>query len=213
MITAIVGSGGKTTLLKKLAQEARQKGKTVFVTTTTHMFIEEDALLTDDADLILSKLERDGYVMAGNAAESKLCALSLETFQKVAAQADITLVEADGSRHLPIKFPNSTEPVIPPLTDEIIVVCGMHALGKPAAEVCHRFELAQKCLSISNDTLITPEHIWQLVREGYIKPLQTAYPKAKITVYPAHDASPPQSEGAHRITEAYHQYIVNNQDL
>ena len=213
MITAIVGSGGKTTLLKQLAQEARQKGKTVFVTTTTHMFIEEDALLTDDADLILSKLERDGYVMAGNAVGSKLCALSLETFQKVAAQADITLVEADGSRHLPIKFPNSTEPVIPPHTDEIIVVCGMHALGKPAAEVCHRFELAQKCLSISNDTLITPEHIWQLVREGYIKPLQASYPKAKITVYPAHDASPLQAEGAHRITEAYHQFILNNQDL
>ena len=36
MIIAVVGSGGKTTLIKKLAAQHRSEGKTVFVTTTTH---------------------------------------------------------------------------------------------------------------------------------------------------------------------------------
>ena len=38
MIIAVVGSGGKTTLIKQLASRYRREGKTVLVTTTTHMF-------------------------------------------------------------------------------------------------------------------------------------------------------------------------------
>ncbi len=208
MIIAIVGAGGKTTLLKQMAQDFLHQGKTVFVTTTTHMFIEDDSLLTDDPAVILAKLEHDGYAMAGQATGIKLSSLSDDTFQRVAAQADITLVEADGSKHLPIKFPNATEPVIPPLTDQIIIVCGMHALGKPACEVCHRLELVKKCLHISDDTLITPEHIWHLVREGYVKPLQNSNPKAHITVYPAHDQSPFQQEAARWILETFKQFNI-----
>ena len=56
MIIAVVGSGGKTTLVKKLADRYHSEGKTVLVTTTTHMFIEEHTLLTDDADVICRAL-------------------------------------------------------------------------------------------------------------------------------------------------------------
>ena len=65
MSIAVVGSGGKTTLIKKLAARYRSQGRTVFVTTTTHMFIEEDTLLTDDADTIIGALRETGYAMAG----------------------------------------------------------------------------------------------------------------------------------------------------
>ena len=147
MIIAVVGSGGKTTLIKKLAEQYRAEGKSVLVTTTTHMFIEEDTLLTDDADNILRALEESGYAMAGIPAGIKFRALSPETFRAVCAQADVVLVEADGSKHMPLKFPNATEPVIPENTDEIIVVCGLNALGQKAKEVCHRLELVKNCLT------------------------------------------------------------------
>ena len=65
MIIAVVGSGGKTTLIKKLASQYLSAGKTVFVTTTTHMFIEKDTLLTDDPDTIIQRLKEKGYAMAG----------------------------------------------------------------------------------------------------------------------------------------------------
>ena len=184
MIIAVVGSGGKTTLIKKLAKQFCSEGKSVLVTTTTHMFAEEDTLLTDEAEKIIGTLQETGYVMAGLPEGEKIKGLSKETFSRVCAHADVVLVEADGSKRLPIKYPNETEPVIPPGTDEIIVVWGRHGLGKPAYQVCHRLELVTRCLGISADTPITREHVRKLLQAGYLTPLQEKYPNVKITVYP-----------------------------
>ena len=184
MIIAVVGSGGKTTLIKKLAARYRREGKTVLVTTTTHMFIEEDTLLTDDAEQIISAIQETGYAMAGVPDGIKIKALSRETFEAVCACADVVLVEADGSKHMPLKYPNDTEPVIPEHTAEIIVVCGMNAIGRRAREVCHRLELVKSCLGIEDDTVITPEHVRKLVTDGYLTPLQKAYPRARILFSP-----------------------------
>ena len=65
MIIAVVGSGGKTTHIKKLASRYQNEGKTVLITTSTHMFIEDDTLLTDDASTIIQALKETGRVMAG----------------------------------------------------------------------------------------------------------------------------------------------------
>ena len=184
MSIAVVGSGGKTTLIKKLAARYRSQGRTVFVTTTTHMFIEEDTLLADDAEVIIRTLKERGMVMAGVPERIKIKALSPETFDAVSAAADVVLVEADGSKHMPLKFPNATEPVNPPRVEEIIVVWGPHGLGKPAREVCHRLELVMACLGINEDTPITREHVSQLLEKGYLKPLRQQYPGVKILVYP-----------------------------
>ena len=184
MIVAVVGSGGKTTLIKNLAQKYRAEGKTVLVTTTTHMFIEEDTLLTDDADDIIRTLKERGMVMAGVPERIKIKALSPETFDAVSAAADVVLVEADGSKHMPLKFPNATEPVIPPKVEEIIVVWGPHGLGKPAREVCHRLALVLECLGIDGDTPITREHVSQLLEKGYLTPLRRRHPHADIAVFP-----------------------------
>ena len=189
MIISIVGSGGKTTLLKKLAAQYRSEGKRVFVTTTTHMFLEENMLLTDDPATIIRALQQDGFVMAGLSDGKKICALSEETYEAVCAHADVVLVEADGSRMHPLKYPRATEPVIPENTDEIIVVCGLNAMGQKAKDVCHRLELVKACLDIRDDALITPSHIQQLVTEGYLNPLRKAYPNMKITLQPRHDGS------------------------
>lgn len=189
MIIAIVGSGGKTTLIKKLTQQYRLRGKSVFVTTTTHMFIEKDTLLTDDAGTILGALRENGYAMAGIPQGEKIKALSKETFDTVCAAADVVLVEADGSKHLPLKFPNGTEPVIPENTDEVIVVCGLNALEQPAKNVCHRLELVKQCLGIGDDALITPLHVQKLVTQGYLLPLRKKYPHMKIRVSPRHDGT------------------------
>ena len=189
MIIAVVGSGGKTTFLRKMAAQYRKAGKSVFVTTTTHMFIEEDTLLTDDADMIIRRLKEDGYAMAGIPEGEKIRALSRNTYEAVCAVADVVLVEADGSKHLPLKFPNASEPVIPENTDEIVVVCGLNAIGQPVKDVCHRLELVKACLGIEDDTIITPEHIQKLVTDGYLKPLRAAYPEAKITLSPRHDGT------------------------
>lgn len=184
MIISVVGSGGKTTLIHKLAEQYRSAGKSVFVTTTTHMFIEADTMLTDDADAIIRKLGETGYVMAGIPEGEKIKALSRNTFERVCAHADVVLVEADGSKHMPLKYPNIAEPVIPDGTGKIIVVWGPQGLGKPAREVCHRLDLVLQCLGITEDTQLTRPHVRQLLQTGYLIPLRSQYPHAEILVYP-----------------------------
>lgn len=201
MITVVVGAGGKTTLIHQLADQFRKEGKKVFVTTTTHMYIEPDTLLTDNVERIIRQLKKTGYAMAGIPRGEKIAALPQSVYEAVCAEADEVLVEADGSKCLPIKFPNETEPVIPDNVEKIIVVCGLQALGKPAKEVAFRLELVTKCLNISDDTLITAAHIEQLVSEGYVIPLTEKYPEIPIEVHAAHDTSAYQCEVA-EILEA-----------
>lgn len=183
MIRAFVGAGGKTTLIHRQAAAFRAEGKRVFVTTSTHMFIEPDTVLSDDPDRIIAELHRTGYVMAGLPEGQKIRSLSLETYAKVCAHADVVLVEADGSNQKPIKYPNSTEPVLPDNVEEIVVVCGLQALGKPLREVSHRPELVKACLRAGDDTIITLEHIASVVREGYLRPLRKEH--RTVSVYPA----------------------------
>ena len=189
MTIAVVGSGGKTTLIKNMAAQYRAQGKTVLITPSTHMFVEEDTLLTDDASSIIRALEETGFVMAGIPDGLKLKALSKKTFEAVRNHADVVLVEADGSRMLPLKYPNATEPVIPENTDDIYVVCGLNAIGQKAKDVCHRLELVKDCLGIDDEEIITPTHIQKLVTEGYLKPLREKYPDKKITLVPRHDGT------------------------
>ena len=201
MIYAIVGAGGKTGLLKEMASRFRQEGKSVFVTTSTHMFIEEDTLLTEDADLIIGALRKNGYVFAGVPEEPKLNALPAAVYEAACAAADVVLVEADGSRHMPLKYPSETEPVIPDNADEILVVCGLHGLGMAAKDACHRLEIVKRQLNITDDTRITPHHVYRLVMEGYVLPLQKKYPQKKITVVPRHDGSLYQRTIAAMLTQ------------
>lgn len=189
MIYAIVGAGGKTGLLKEMAARFRREGKSVFVTTTTHMFIEEDTYLTDDPQVLIGAIREKGYVFAGLPVGPKIKALPEAVYDAVCAAADVVLVEADGSKHMPLKFPNATEPVIPDNADEIIVVCGLHGLDKAAKDACHRLELVKQHLDITDDTRITPHHVYRMVMEGYVMPLRKKYPHKKITVVPRHDGS------------------------
>lgn len=183
MVIAVTGSGGKTTLIHKMASEYIKEGKKVFVTTSTHMAIEEDTLLSDDAEAIISLLSDKGYAMAGIKEGEKIKALSYETYKKVSEHADVTLVEADGSARRPIKYPNATEPVIYDNIDEIIVVTSLLSIGKPLKEAAHRIELVTDCLGVDADCIVTPEQVQKLLRKGYLEKMTDA--KIKVN----HDGS------------------------
>ncbi len=193
MIIAVVGSGGKTTLIKKMAKKYLAEGNRVLVTTSTHMLIEEDTLVDADAKTIINQLENKGYAMAGSKAVSapgeKITALPKEIYEEVCNHADVVLVEADGSKRMPIKYPAATEPVIPENASEIIVVCGLQGLGKSAKDVCHRLELVKECLGIQDDTIIDHCHIQKLLVEGYLKPLRTKYSNVPVKLHIVHDGT------------------------
>lgn len=185
MITAVIGAGGKTTLLHSLARQYIAEGKSVFVTTTTHMLIEDDTLLTDDPEIIKAELRRSGYVMAGTESGNKIKALSADTYNEVCKHADEVIVEADGAKHYPLKIPNANEPVIPDNTDRIIIVCGMHALGKSAKDTVFRLDTATDTFGLTANDNITPDIIQLLINKGYMETLMNNYPDKEIIIHAA----------------------------
>ena len=54
--------------------------------------------------------------------------------------ADVILVEADGSRRMPLKWPAPWEPVVPDNTDITVCVAGLSALGGRPCDVMYGYE-------------------------------------------------------------------------
>lgn len=181
MVIAIVGAGGKTTLVHQLRDQYLAEGKKVFVTTTTHMLKEADTLIGADEQQCIQALHDTNYCMAGiAAAEGKIAALPEDMYKNICKVADVVLVEADGARHMPLKFPAAWEPVIPANVDKIIVVAGLHGLGKKAGEAVFRYELSPD--KLEKDTIIGAKQIQTLIRKGYLEPLGKKYPTVETEV-------------------------------
>ena len=168
-VTAIIGGGGKTTLMETLAGELSKKGK-VIITTTTHICRPKqyETLLDADEAAVSAALERSGIVCVASQAESsKLCApwLSMGTLAQL---ADFVLVEADGAKRLPLKAHASHEPVIPEEAQRVIMVIGIDGVGKTIRETCHRSALYAQLAGVDEETVVTPQLAARVVNaEGY----------------------------------------------
>ncbi|MDP4110164.1 MAG: selenium cofactor biosynthesis protein YqeC, partial [Bacillota bacterium] len=170
---AVCGSGGKTSIIMRLAEEQKMFGKKTLIFTTTRMYKPAKyGVLTGRADEIKNALTKNNIVIAGiEATDGKIAWPGDALYRLCAPWADLVLIEADGSKKLPVKFPNNAEPVIPPDTDIILAVTGLSAAGKPGTLFCHRWELAKKVLGDQKETLRS-EDICLLLSEGYLKPLR-----------------------------------------
>ena len=154
-VTALIGGGGKTTLMYTLAEELRHRG-TVVVTTSTHIQRPEQYPVLTAADDVAAALAEHGAVcVASESPEGKLCAPAL-SFEALAALADFVLVEADGSKRLPLKAHAPHEPVIPPNARRIIYVVGADGFGRPIRQVCHRPERYAALCGAAEDDIVTP---------------------------------------------------------
>ena len=97
-VTAIIGSGGKTTLMEQLAKELSKKGR-VILTTTTHIRRPARYPVLEGADesAVAAALAEKNIVCVGEAAEDgKLCAPKI-SIEALARFADFVLVEAAGA--------------------------------------------------------------------------------------------------------------------
>ena len=131
--TAMIGSGGKTTLLYRLAEELRELGN-VIVCTSTHIFPPEHLPVVAQAEQV------EGCICVGTPCENGKLTAPAQSFETLAALADYVLVEADGSKGLPLKAHLSHEPVIPAAAKNVICVVGASGLNRRVSEVAHRPE-------------------------------------------------------------------------
>lgn len=155
-VTAIVGSGGKTTLMLRLAAELSRFARVVVATSTRIRPPEGIPLVTGGLGEIAAALAESPLVCAGSYAESQKLSAPRVPFGELAKLADYVLVEADGARNLPLKAHAAHEPVIPGGA-RVIFVAGASGFGKTVREAAHRPELYSAKLGVGMDTLVTPE--------------------------------------------------------
>ena len=129
-IISFAGAGGKTTLMMNLARELALSGMRVIVTTTTKMYWQEDAVDSSNLDKIKAVLNESGLAVCGIKAGIKMICPDSTFFEQGINMADVMLVEADGARRLPFKFPREGEPVYLQESNKIVYAAGLTALGK-----------------------------------------------------------------------------------
>ena len=162
-VTSVIGSGGKSTLLARLAEELGAKGATVALATTTHfMPFEGVATVTGhDVDEVRAALAAGGVACVAVPAEGPAGAAGKLGLARL---ADYVLVEADGSRRLPLKAHAAWEPVVPAGSTQSVLVVGASGFGQPVREAVHRPERFCELARCSPDDVATPDAVAAVIR-------------------------------------------------
>jgi len=137
---ALIGAGGKTSLMYALAENLVEKGKTVISTTSTKISPPNSAqspclMLIENIfpnfDKIIHKIQSLRHLSIGltiDPVNGKILGASIGQIFSMLSWADYVIVEADGASGRPIKAPIASEPVIPDFTDLVIPVVGLDSV-------------------------------------------------------------------------------------
>lgn len=166
-VVSLVGGGGKTTAMFRLARELAARGLRVVTTTSTHISREQVALSpavvsTGDLSELGPLLDRHGQCLVAGAPDDRdrVFGSPPEEIALLAARADVDVlvIEADGSRSLPFKAPAEHEPVVHPLTTLLVPVAGLDILGAPLCEEhVHRASRAAALAGVPEGVPVTEE--------------------------------------------------------
>ena len=154
---AFAGAGGKTTSIMSLARELVDFK--VLIATTTKMYWETQAVELTDSDELNALFAKQSVIITGKKiAQHKMGSYDLAFLAKLANLSDITLIEADGAKRRPFKFPREYEPVYPDFVNKIVYVVGMSALNEPLVNLA-RSDLLQTFLAKKAEDKLTTDDI------------------------------------------------------
>ncbi|HWQ29998.1 MAG TPA: selenium cofactor biosynthesis protein YqeC [Negativicutes bacterium] len=181
-LICLVGGGGKTSVMFRLAGELAAKGMRVLVTTTTAIYYPDKhqydrILFTGKGMSDVSDIEgKTGITALGRSvsAEGKLLGVDPGFLDSLFEKRlfDCIIVEGDGSKGRPIKAPAAHEPVIPIHSTKVLGIIGMDSMGKPVSEAfVHRPELFCSITGCVEGDTIDAELVSRLVmhEEGLFK--------------------------------------------
>ncbi len=141
-VISLVGAGGKTTLMFRLAKELSLSGKKVVTTTTTKILEpapdETGSLFIDPdegtlKDFVKGHLDQHRHItLACDRLESgKVKGVSPHLVDRLwnSQGMDAIIIEADGAAGRPVKAPRENEPVIPKTTTLVVAILGVDGIG------------------------------------------------------------------------------------
>ena len=182
-VVSIVGSGGKTSLLWRLAEENRERG--VLVSTTTKMWMPEAGAVDWDVsgDGCRGRLWSPAggltpplhcgranpaptgvSLFYGGVEDGKITAPDLGRLSAFSAEMGLTLLECDGAKALPLKGWAQHEPVVPEFTTVTIGVLPLWVIGQPVCEeTVHRVPEFCRITGSFPGELVTALHLARVV--------------------------------------------------
>ena len=114
-VITVVGAGGKTSLIRRMAGEAQSENKKVLVVTTTHMYKPANyGIFTNSLQDVKQALDKEKLAIVGlpdTRGKIKFC--GEDFYRKICPWADVVLIEGDGAKGFPLKVPASHYPVSP----------------------------------------------------------------------------------------------------
>lgn len=173
-VIALVGAGGKTTAMFRLAQELTARRFAVVTTTTTRIFVTQMAaapchLIAEDEEALLAQLphalSQHGHVLlvgSTDLAENKALGITPRLVERIAALdfVDAVIIEADGARMRPFKAPAAHEPVIPACTTLVVPMASITAVGQTLdGRSVHRPERVAALTGAAPGDPITPQMV------------------------------------------------------
>lgn len=183
----LVGAGGKTTLMWRMALLRRQSRRRVFAGTTTKVALPlawadqridmaanacaafpEEGIIFFHRGVTDAALGGQGLTKATGLTEEDLFLLS---------SMEPMIIEADGSRGLPLKAPAPWEPVLTDQSFGVVLVVGAGALGGIlGSDLVHRPELFSQITGLESGGIIEPWALAELIlsSRGYGRVLQRA---------------------------------------
>jgi probable selenium-dependent hydroxylase accessory protein YqeC len=180
-VIAFTGAGGKTSALFALARELVDYR--VIATTTTKLrdprleagrpidSVIVERLLAEPAGEIgcaraFAPRQGSGALILASGVETeerKLVGIDPSQVEALRERCDFVLVEADGSRGLPIKAPAAHEPVVPGCADLVVGLIGLDCLGLALGpKAAQRSEILGPLIGCAEGMPIGPEHLLRL---------------------------------------------------
>ncbi|PKK89626.1 MAG: putative selenium-dependent hydroxylase accessory protein YqeC [Candidatus Wallbacteria bacterium HGW-Wallbacteria-1] len=169
----LLGSGGKTTLMSVMCRLILTAAPRSFASTTTKI-----ALPADWADHIIDLQSREslcscperGVVFFHSGTETdratgvvKALGISSSAAEELSGMEPL-IIEADGSRGLPLKAPASWEPVLVAPPFGVVLVMGVNGIGKPLSNrFVHRCDLFSEITGLHHYDPVTEESLAQLI--------------------------------------------------
>ncbi len=178
-VIIVCGAGGKTSYINFLSKQ--YKNKKVVITTTTKIFktesyvshIENDTFKNNNIIVLGKEFDKDKLTYVGD-----------KELKNTLKFADIIFIEADGSKYHALKIPNDKEPVIPyfitSYISEIIIVMGLHAIGRKISECCYRYNLLKE---IDYNKEVDLNFIKYISNKYYVEKLKNQYKDINIKLH------------------------------
>lgn len=168
-VTALIGSGGKTTALYRLTAELAELGS-VLCCTTTHIYppTHLPILADPDVDTLRAALRKWNCLCVGSRLEDGKLGQAALSMAELAAAADYVLVETDGSRGLPCKAHLPHEPMVPREANQTVCLVGASGFGRPVRDVVHRPERFCALSGLGLEAPVTPAAIASTIRAEQI---------------------------------------------